>query len=488
MTLLGSVMANNTGLINNLVWKFAERITAQLVTTIVSIVLARILDPSHYGIIAMVTIFITIANVFVTDGLGSALIQKHNPDSLDYSSVLYFNILVSIILYFLLFFLAPFISKFYGEGYEILTPVLRVLSIRLILCAINSVQQAYVAKHMIFKKFFWATLTGTVLSAVVGVLLAINGFGVWALVAQYLTNTTVDTVFLGFSLKKKPLLKFSIGRVKELFDFGIRILGTSLLITGYQEIRALIIGKVYSSDDLAFYEKGRQFPNLIITNINVSITAVLFPKMANEQDDKIRIKTITRNSIRFCSFIMCPMMLGLAAVSNNFVSLLLTEKWLPCVPLLQLFCLVYLFQPIHSANMQAIKAMGESGMYLKLEIIKKVIEIIVLISTICINVQTMVIGMACCTTLFTLINAYPNIKLINYSIKEQMIDIIPSIGISLFMAFIVWVIGFISLPLFPLLIIQIIVGFIIYFGIAFLTKNKELSFIISRLKNKKVLK
>ena len=476
-------MKSNGGLVSNLIWKFSERITAQLVTTVVSIILARLLDPSHYGIVAMVTIFIALANVFVTEGLGSALIQKKNPDALDYSSVLYFNIFLSIILYIILFILAPFISRFYGEGYEILTPVLRVLSFRLILSAINSVQQAYVSKHMIFKKFFWATLFGTIVSAIVGITMAYKGFGVWALVAQYLTNTTVDTIILGLSLKKKPILQFSMDRVKDLFDFGIKILGTSLLITGYQELRALIIGKMYSSEDLAFFDKGRQFPNLIIANINTSIAAVLFPKMANEQDDKTRVKTTTRNSIRFCSFIMCPMMLGLAAVSTNLISFLLTDKWLPCVPLLQLFCLVYLFQPIHSANMQAIKAMGESSIYFKLEIIKKIIELIVLLVTIWISVETMVIGMACCTLLFTIVNAYPNIKIIDYSFKEQMADILPSIGSSMLMALIVWVLGHISIPVFPLLIVQVLAGVAVYVSIAYFTKNRELNYIFSILTN-----
>lgn len=476
---------DNNGLLSNLIWKFAERISAQLVTTVVSIVLARLLDPSHFGAIAMVTIFITFANVFVSDGLGSALIQKRDADALDFSSVLYFNVFLSFILYLLLYIVAPYISAFYGDGYEILTPVLRVLSFRLILSAINSVQQAYVSKQMIFKKFFCATLFGTVLSAVVGIVMAYKGFGVWALVAQYLTNTTVDTIVLAISLGKKPLLKFSFERVKYLFGFGIKILGTSLLITIYQELRSLIIGKKYSSSELAYYEKGRQFPLLLVTNIDSSISAVLFPKMSNEQDDREKIKNTTRSSIRLCSFIMCPMMLGLAAVARNFVSLLLTDKWLPCVPLLQLFCIVYLFQPIHSANMQAIKAMGEGGIYLKLEIFKKVIELIVLLITIWISVKAMVVGIAICTTTFTFVNAYPNIKLIGYTFKDQMSDVMPSIAMAGFMAIIVWLLGKIQFPIFLLLVIQVVVGGVIYIVLAVLLKNKELNFLLSSMCKKK---
>lgn len=472
-------------LLNNLSWKFAERIAAQLVTVIVSIILARMLAPQDYGIIAIVTIFITFANVFVSDGFGSALIQKKEVDALDYSSVLYFNIIFSIVLYAILFFCAPLIASFYGDGYEILTPVLRVLGLRIIVSAVNSVQQAYVSRNMIFKKFFWSTLIGTVLSAVVGIGMAYSGFGVWALVGQYLTNTTVGTVTLAVSLRKKPILSFSFERLKGMVGYGSKILGTSLLITGYQEIRALIIGKVYSSEDLAYYDKGRQFPNLIVTNINTSIGAVLFPKMAQEQDDKTRIREITRKSIRFSSYLMCPLMLGLAAVAEPFVKIVLTDKWLPCVTLLQIFCVVYLFQPIHTANMQAIKAIGRSDVYLKLEIIKKVIELVVLLIVMWISVEAIVVSMAILTMAFTFVNAYPNKKLLNYSFKQQMGDILPSVCMSLVMAVIVYFFGKIPMNAYISFGVQIILGMIVYFALSLITKNSELKYFINLIKKKK---
>ncbi len=472
-------MKSKNSVLSNLSWKFAERITAQIVTTIISIILARILDPSHYGIIAIVTIFITFANVFVSDGLGSALIQKPNADALDFSSVLWVNIFFSVILYCILYFVAPFISEFYGDGYEILTPVLRVLGIRIIFSAINSVQQAYVAKKMIFHKFFWATFIGTVLSAIVGIGMAYQGYGVWALVGQYLTNTTVDTIILGISLGKIPLFKVSIERLKSLMKFGLHILGTGLLITGYQELRSLIIGKMYSSSDLAFYEKGRQFPNVAVTNINVSIGAVLFPKMANEQNDLTAVKNITRKSILYSSYIMCPIMLGLAAVAEPFVIIILTKKWLPCVLFLRLFCVIYLFYPIHTANMQAIKAIGRSDILLKLEATKKAIELITILITMWISVKAMVIGLAVITTFFTFLNAYPNIKLLNYSIKEQMADILPSICNSILMFLGVYFVGKLGFNIFLKFIIQICVGIAIYIGLSIVTKREEFVYIKS---------
>lgn len=470
-------MKNNKGVLSNLSWKFAERITAQLVSTIVSIILARILAPTDYGTIAIVTIFITLANVLVSDGFGSALIQKKDADDLDFSSVFWFNIISSTCLYIILYFLAPVISRFYGSGYEILTPVLRVLGLRIIVAGINSVQQAYVSRHMIFKKFFVATLFGTVLSAFVGIYMAYRGFGVWSLVAQYLTNTTVDTIVLNLSLKWRPQLKMSLERLKTLLQFGIKILGTSLLITGYQELRALIVGKVYSSADLAFYDKGRQFPNLIVTNINTSIGAVLFPKMSREQDNIKQVKYTTRMSIRFSSFIMCPMMIGLAAIARQFVSIVLTDKWMPAVPLLQMFCIVYLFQPIHTANMQAIKALGRSDIYLKLEIFKKTIELVSLLICMWISVKAIVLSMAILTTMFAFVNAFPNRKLIDYSFREQMIDIVPNVLRALFMGAFVLLIGILPINRYMLVILQVLAGASVYILCSAISKNPEFYYI-----------
>lgn len=465
-----------------MLWKFAERISAQMVSTLVSIILARLLDPEHYGIISIVMIFITIANVFVSDGLGSALIQKKDADALDFSSVLYVNILISFVLYGILFIGAPFISSFYGEGYEILTSVLRVLGIRIILSAINSIQQAYISKKMIFRMFFWATLIGTVTSAFVGLLLAFNGAGVWALVGQYLTNTTIDTIVLAFAIGKLPLFKLSLKRVKNVFGYGMRILTTSLLMNGFEEFRALLIGKCYSSSDLAFYDRGQQFPKLIVLNINTSIASVLFPKMAGEQDNKKNIKKIAQNSIKFSSFIMAPMMLGLAAISYQFVKVILTDKWLPCVNMMRLFCVFYLFQPIHTANIQAIKALGRADTFLKLEMIKKAIELVVLIITIQIGLETMVASMALLAAIFMILNAYPNKNLIDYSIWEQLKDCTPNILCALIMAAIVWMVGFLPVNNTLLLFLQIVLGVFVYVFLSFFRKSEELKFFVSLLK------
>lgn len=461
------------GLAENLFWKFFERISAQTVSLVVSLVLARLLSPSDYGVVAIVMIFITFANIFVSDGFGSALIQKKGATVLDYCSVLYFNVLFSVVLYIVLFFTAPLIADFYGEGYEILVPVLRVLALRLPLTSVNSIQQAYISKNMMFRKFFLSTLCGTVVSGIVGILMAYKGFGVWALVYQYLVSTSVSTVVLAVVLRKKPRLIFSFQSIRELFPFGVRILSVGFLSIGYQEVRALIIGKLYSSEDLAYFDKGKQFPTLLMTNINASISSVLFPKMASEQEDVHKLKEITRKSIRLSSYLIMPVLLGFAVVAEPFVTVVLTEKWLPCVPLLQASCLMYLFQPIHGANMQAIKASGRGDVYFWLEFVKKVIEIIVLICVVNISVSAIAISMAVCANVFTLFNAFPNKKLIGYGFKEQMKDLLPNLTISLLMMAGVSLLGFVQMLPIIKLTLQVVLGALIYLILSIITKNKE---------------
>ena len=463
----------------NLGWKFMERVSAQLVQLVVSIVLARILSPSDYGAVAMVTIFIILANVLIEGGFSSALIQKRDADDIDFSTVLYFSILFSLILYAVLYFSAPYISMFYGEEYQILTPVLRILGLQVIVYAVNSVQQAYVQKRMLFKNFFLATLVGTIASGVGGLVMAYSGYGIWSIVGQQLTSNILNTLTLYAITRKLPVLAFSIDRLKGLFNYGIKLLGANVLITGYQELRALIIGKLYTAQDLAFFDRGKQFPSLVVTNINSSIGAVLFPKMALEQDNIEKVKNSTRISIRFSAYVMSPLMLGLAAISEPFIRLILTEKWIQSAPFMQLFCIVFLFMPIHTANMQSLKAVGKSGTILKLEIIKKIIELISLFAVVWISVEAIVINMAILTTLFTFINAYPNRRHLNYSFKEQAKDILPAIVMSIIMFVIISIFNhYVRMDDIYLILADIAIGSAFYIGLSIMTNNKELAYFI----------
>ena len=309
--------------IGNFIWRFAERCGAQLVTFIVSIVLARILDPKDYGTIALVTVFTTILQVFVDSGLGTALIQKKNADDLDFSSVFYFNFIVCIILYVGMFIAAPYIALFYKD--TTLTPVIRVISLTIVISGVKGIQQAYVSKNMLFKRFFFSTIGGTIFSAVLGIAMAYMGYGVWALVAQQLSNTAIDTLILWLTVKWRPKKMFSYERLKGLFSFGWKLLISSLLDTAYNNLRNLIIGKLYSSSDLAFYNQGEKFPKVIVMNINASIDSVLLPTMSIEQDNPERIKQMTRRAIKTSTYVMAPLMMGLAFCAEPIVRLVFLE-------------------------------------------------------------------------------------------------------------------------------------------------------------------
>ena len=468
--------------LSGLFWAFGERILAQLVSFIVSIVLARLLLPEQYGVVTLCNIFITICNVFVTSGFGSALVQKKDADDLDFSSILYSSVIISIVLYTILFFTAPYIAAFY-EKYDqnTIISVIRIMSLRLPLAAYNSVQHAYVSKKMMFKKFFWSTLFGTIVSGGVGIFLAYKGYGVYALVFQYLTNVTIDTIVLTITLRWFPKLKYSFTRFKTLFKYGWKLLVSSLLDTGYNELRSLVIGKKYSSSDLAYYDKGRQFPSLIVTNINSSIDKVLFPVISELQDDKVKVKETTRRAIKTSSYVMFPLLVGLAVVAEPVVKILLTNKWIDCVPFLQIMCFVYAFYPIHTANLQAIKAMGRSDLFLVLEIVKKVLGIVILIVTMRYGVLWIALGQIISAVISSLINSWPNRKLLNYGYLEQIKDIMPSLLAALFMGVCVYLFNLLSINIYLKLVIQVLVGALIYFAISIIFKLESYNFLKSLL-------
>ena len=284
-----------------------------------------------------------------------------------------------------------------------------------------------------FKRFFYSTLGGTIFSAFLGIGLAYAGFGMWAIVIQQLSNTAMDTLILWITVKWRPKKMFSWKRLKCLLSFGWKMLASALLDTFYNNIRSLIIGKMYSSSDLAFYNQGDKLPAVVVNNINTSIDSVLLPTLSREQDDRERIKNMTRRAIKVSTYIMAPLMMGLAFCATPVVQLILTEKWLPCVPFLQIFCITYMFYPVHTANLNAIKAMGRSDLFLKLEITKKIVGMILLLSTMWFGVMAMAYSLLVSMITSMIINSWPNRELLKYSFKEQMIDIFPSIALAVVM-------------------------------------------------------
>ncbi len=446
-------------LFNGFVWRFLERAGAQIVTFVVSIVLARLLSPDEYGTVAIVTVVITVLNVFVESGLGNALIQKKDADSLDFSTVFFFNVSFSVVLYFLLFFASPVIGDYYQD--EVLSQLTRVLGLTIIFASVKNVLHAYVSRKFQFKKFFFATLGGTIISAVVGLTLAYCGFGVWALVWQHLTNTIVDTFVLWLVVKWKPSWAFSFSRLKSLAKYGYKLLLSSLMNTLYNNFRQLVIGKRYDSSELAYYNRGKQFPFLIVTNVNVSIDSVLFPSLSSVQEDDVKVSHITRESIKMSTYVMWPLLIGILTIADRIVPFLLTEKWNEAIPFLRIFCLIYLFFPIQTANLNAIKAKGKSGLFFCLSACECVIGIILLVIGINLGTFWIAIMYLASTAIFTLVLQICSVKANNYSIKAQCLDLFPqAVGVAL-MGVIVFAVGLIPGGIY-IALIQIFVGVAFY--------------------------
>ena len=350
--------------IGGVAWTFAERFSAQLVSFVVSIFLARLIAPEAFGVIAIVLVFTSILDTFAIAG------SAFNINFIPYN-VFHFSIVFSAFLYLCLFLSAPLIAKFYNL--PLVETVIKVLGLRVFFAGVNSVQRAYVSRQMQFKRFFYSTFIGTIISAVLGISLAYLGYGIWALVAQYLSNAVFGTIALFLIIDWRPKWEFSFARLKTLFSFGWKILGSNLLSTVYVELTDLVIGKIYTPASLAFYNRGKKFPQLIISQVLSSIDTVLFPAMSKHQNDIIKLKSDIRYSIRITSFIIFPLVFGMAMVAEKLIIVLLTEKWIDSVIYLQISCISYALLPISIANIQAIKAMGHSEIYLKLDIIKKII-------------------------------------------------------------------------------------------------------------------
>ena len=462
--------------LSGLIWTFGERILAQGVSFVLSVILARILLPSEYGVIAMVMVFINIANVFTSTGFGESLVQKRDADELDFSSVFFCTFSLSIIIYGVLFICAPYVAAFYRV--ESITLVLRILSLKIVLSSIATVQHAYVQKHMLFRKFFFSTLGGTLFSGLLGIVLAYMGFGVWALVCQYLTNTIIDILVLLLTVSWRPRFLFSFERAKSLMNFGWKLVLANLINAVYNELRSLVIGRSYSSADLAYYNKGNQIPSLAITNIDTAIGNVVFPAMS-AADSKERLKSIGRRAMKTTSYVIFPIMVGLIVISEPLITILLTDKWQNSILYMQILCLYWMTQPIQTTNWQIIKAVGRSDLCLKLEIIKKAIGVILVIVAMKRSVLAIALSAALFGVISMVINMLPNKKLIDYSIVEQIFDIIPALLASSAMGLVVSLIAFISLPTLIQIIIQVVVGLVVYIGISCIFKIEAFKYIVS---------
>lgn len=445
-----------------LFWKIFERFGVQGTQFVLQIILARLLDPEHYGVLSMMVIFTTLANVFIQRGFNTSLVQNKDVTEEDYSSVFWVTMGIAATLYIGLFAATPAIASFYKMP-DLVQPF-RVLCLVLFPGALNSVQLAKVSRALDFKQVFRSNVAAILIAGIVGIVMAYMGAGLWALVAQNLLNVALASVVMWFTVRWRPKLVCNLKRVKILFAYGWKLLVSGLLDTLYQDLRSLVIGKKYDSGTLGYYNRGKQFPQFVINAINSSVQSVLLPAMSAKQDENERVKHMMRNSITLSSYIIFPMMAGLAAVATPLVQLLLTDKWLPCVPYMQIYCVSLALYPVNSCNLQAINAVGRSDIFLKLELIKKIYGVgFLVVAVFCFDSPLIIASTGIITGFISwFVNAVPNKKLMNYSYFEQVKDVLPSILLSAAMFGIVWLIGLIKMPIILLLMVQVVVGVAVY--------------------------
>lgn len=468
-------------IISSFFWKLFERIGAQLVQFIVTIILARLLLPSEYGTVALITVFIALCDVIIDGGFNTALIQKKGADNLDFSTIFYFSLLLSGLLYLILYILAPVISSLYNQAE--LVPIIRVISISLPFYAINSIQRAYVSKKMLFQRLFYSSFGASILAGCIGIWVAYRNWGVWALVVQNISYHFITTLIMWFTVGWRPINKFSVSRFKGLFNYGWKILGANFITSLFLNIRKLVIGKFYTTSSLAYYEKGDQLPNLIMSNIFSSVQSILLPTFSESQDNYYHVKAMMRRSTKMSCFFIYPLMVGMIVSAKPLVIFLLTEKWLPVVPFVQILCIANFFRPITISNIEAIKALGYSGITLKLEIVKKIIDVVILVISAYLGVYYIAWGCVLYNFICLFINLVPNKRILNYGVLEQVKDAVPTFLISLIMGIIILFFVYLRLSPFVTILLQFIIGVIVYLGISWLVKEDSFMYLIDIVRN-----
>ena len=457
------------GAIKSFSWSYAEKIATQLVSFILSVVLARLLVPEDYGKLSLVHIFTTIMNAVALTGFGSALIQRKDTQDIDYSTALIFSFGVAVVAYLVMFFGAPLFSSIMGED---ITVYIRVSSVSLMISSINTVVHARAIRALKFYKIFIASICGVAVSAVVGITMAYKGFGVWALVAQHLTTALVNTLVSILICDWKLKLRFSLQSVKKIYSFGWKVTVSATVDAVYRQLRGLVIGKKYSSTDLAYYDRGLQYPNLIINNVDNSIASVLAPVLSRKQDDLPGLKSMVMRGVKTSSVVLFPLLIGLAVCAEPIVLLMLTEKWLPCVPYLQVLSMALMLKPVQTANLQGILALGRSDVYLKIQMTQKIIGVAMIAITIIFfnSPFAVAVGELIAYILFACVNAYPNVKYLKYSATEQIMDLLPQLIIGALMGGLVYLIGFLQINTLLLLILQVLTGALFYICVMYIFK------------------
>ena len=468
--------------ISGVIWSYGERIAAQGVSFIVSIILARIISPSEYGAIAIVTAIISLCNTICIGGFGNALIQKKEVDDTDYSTALWAGLAVGMILYATVFFSSKYIAMWYEV--PILESVIKVMALQIPVSCINTVQQAAVSRKMEFQKFFFSTIIGTIISAFVGIGMAYGQFGIWALVGQYLTNSVIDTLVLFVTVKWKIRFVFSKKSFKSIISFGSSILVASIMTDLTAQVRTLIIGKKYTSNDLAYYNRGQQFPNLMVSNLSEVIGKVTFPLFSKYQESSDKLRNMVRTNVQILMIFMAPVMLGMAVIAKPLVTVMLTSKWDFCVPYLQLFCLYFLLSPVHSANAQVVKALGKSKAYVLRAVVLNASDLMMMMIAIVAfdSPIYMAVGAVISTIIMTIYCCVLNKKYLGYLYHEQFVDIAIPVVLACMMAIVVSLWRIVVQNAFILLALQVVTGIFVYIALILIVKPKGVKIIFELLR------
>ena len=442
-------------------WSFIEALGTRSVQFVVGIILARLLFPEQFGLIGMLTIFIEVMRVFLDSGFGSALIQKKNATSTDINSIFYFNIFVGIAAVGLSFLIAPWIAAFYNQ--PILTPLTKALSLTILINSFGAIQMNMLTKHINFKVQTKVSLIAGLLSGIIGITLAISGFGVWSLVVQQVSSSLFQTASYWFFSSWRPALLFSFQSLKEMFGFGSRLLVTNLMNRFFDNIYLLVIGKLFSATSLGYFTRASTLQGLPTQTLSEMVARVTFPVFSTIQDDPARLKRGLKKALTVLAMVNFPMMIGMAAVARPLVLVILTDKWAPCIPYFQLLCLAGLLVPLHRQNVNAVQAVGRTDLYFRVEIVKKMLTVMNIAVMWKYGINALFYGLIAFSFIAYYLNCYYTGVLINYPFKEQVRDLAPYMSMAVVMGSAVSAVG--MLPLlnnWSLLLIQITVGIVIY--------------------------
>lgn len=467
----------------SMLWKTLERYSVLGSQLLVQIVIARIISPDAYGLISMMTVFISIATVFIQNGFNMALVQKKTANDTDCSTALFINFAIGMALYLILFAAAPLIADYYHE--PLITQCLRVLGIILLIGSVTSIQTAIATRHMQFRALFIGNLLGSIVSGVAGIAAAIIGFGVWALIIQQLTNRLVVTLALLVLLKWRPQFVVDKASAKSMFTFGWKLLAAGMINQIYNEMNNLVIGRRYTATDLAFYNKGKQFPNYVTTGIDGSIQSVMFSAFSKNQSNKKAVHEMLRKSISVNTYIIIPLMVGMALVAEPFTAVLLTEKWLPIVPYMQICCLTFVLHPIETAHLQALAAIGRSDIRLKLEFIKKPIGIGLLLIAIPYGPFAIALSAMVTSLVSFVVDMTASRICIKLSFREQIRDLLPSALLAGVMGIAVCCLKYLPIDNLALLFVQVTVGGIVYLGLSAVIKPVGYRYVLQFVKGKR---